>query len=92
MAKKKGGGKAKPPQSPGARRKFTSPAETRVQLEGITAAQERYRRGVRRQRQQSTDTDEGGPGIIIDSREKSEQAFKNVLKAVRRPEDLNGFD
>ncbi len=92
MAKKKAAGNADSAKSIGARRKFASPAEARVQLEGITAAQERYRRGLRRRRHQTPDTDEGGSGIIIDSREKSEQAFKNALKAVRRPEDLNGFD
>ena len=37
-------------------------------------------------------TDREAEGIIIDSREKSEQAWKNALRAVRRPEDLDGFD
>jgi hypothetical protein len=77
----------------GARRKFSSPSQTRAQLEGITAAQERYRRAKKRNtgdKNEATYSD--AAGIIIDSREKSEQAWKNALRAVRRPEDLNGFE
>jgi hypothetical protein len=62
-------------------------------LEGITAAQERYRR-TKRQTASGADgaTDSEAKTIIIDSREKSEQAWKNALREVRRPEDLDGFD
>jgi hypothetical protein len=73
-----------------ARRKFSTPSQTRIQLEAITAAQERYRREKRRR--QRREIIEQGPGVIIESREKSEQAWKNVLRAVRRPEDLDGFE
>ncbi len=43
-------GKKKRPEKkkvPAARRKFSTPSQTRAQLEGITAAQERYRRAKR---------------------------------------------
>jgi hypothetical protein len=75
------------------RRKFSTPAQIRAQLEGITAAQERYRRAKRPRTGDETDeTDAEAEGIIIESREKSERAWKNTLRAVRRPEDLDGFD
>jgi polyhydroxyalkanoate synthesis regulator protein len=76
-----------------ARRKFSTPSQTRAQLEGITAAQLRYRRARRKQSKIGEEaTETVVEGIIIDSREKSEQAWKNALRAVRRPEDLDGFD
>jgi hypothetical protein len=75
------------------RRKFSTPTQTRAQLEGITAAQLRYRRAKRRKASEEINAvDTEAEGIIIDSREKSEQAWKNSLRAVRRPEDLDGFD
>ena len=77
------------------RRKFSSPEQTRAQLEGITAAQQRYRRAKRRNASQTEAaevSDPHGEAIIIESREKSEQALKNTLRAVHRPEDLDDFD
>ena len=63
-----------------ARRKFSTPAQTRAQLEGITAAQERYRR-VRKQIASGENEATEAPieGIIIESREKSEQAWQHAL-------------
>ena len=75
------------------RRKFSTPSQTRAQLEGITAAQLRYRRAKRRKASTEIDAvDPAAEGIIIESREKSEQAWKHALRAVRRPEDIDGFD
>lgn len=76
-----------------ARRKFSTPAQTRAQLEGITAAQLRYRRAKQRKANLENDApDTEAEGIIIESREKSEQAWKHALRSVHRPEDLDGFD
>ena len=75
------------------RRKFSSVSQARAQLEGITAAQERYRRAKRRRAKDKADaTAVESERIIIESREKSEQAWKNALRDVHRPEDLDGFD
>jgi hypothetical protein len=82
-------------QTAAGRRKFASAQQIRAQLEGITAAQQRYRRAKRRKtREEETGDarDSQAEGIIIESREKSEQAWTNALRAVRRPEDLDGFD
>jgi len=80
----------------GGRRKFSSAEQARAQLEGITAAQNRYRRAKRSGSGQETSAahaqDAEVEGIIIESREKSEQAWKNVLRSIRRPEDLDGFE
>jgi hypothetical protein len=88
--KKKRKAKKKPAA---ARRKFSTPAQTRAQPEGITAAQLRYRRAKqRRAHLENEATETEAEGIIIESREKSERAWRNALRSVRRPEDLDGFD
>ena len=77
------------------RRKFATPSQARLQLEGITAAQQRYRREKKRLARSQAETSEqarDGGSVIADSIEKSEQGWKNALRAVRRPEDLDGFD
>jgi hypothetical protein len=75
------------------RQKFSTPSQTRAQWEGITAAQLRYRRAKRRQAEaEINDAPAKVEGIIIASLEKCERAWKNALRAVRRPEDLDGFD
>ena len=87
------GGKPSRRKPGAARTKFSTPSEARVQLEGITAAQEQYRRAKRNRDEQTggpTEDDKAGP--IVDSREKSEQAYRNALRGVRRPEDLDDFD
>jgi hypothetical protein len=62
-------------------------------LEGITAAQERYRRAKRQKaRDENQAAGDEAEDIIIESRDKSEQAWRNKLRQVRRPEDLDGFD
>ena len=94
MADEKAGRSAKKKKRKGRRRKFSSVTQVRAQLEGITAAQERYRRAKRRRRANdkvdATATE--SERIIVESREKSEQAWKNALRNVQRPEDLDGFD
>lgn len=75
------------------RQKFATPSQARAQLEGVAAAQLRYRRAKRRKAKAAADaSDAQVEGIIIDSIEKSERAWKNALRTVRRPEDLDGFD
>jgi hypothetical protein len=77
------------------RRKFSTPLQARIQLEGITAAQQRYRREKKRRARNLTELKEQeqeGESIIADSIEKSEQGWKNALRSVYRLEDLDGFD
>ena len=76
MAREKQNRSRKKKKKAAARRKFSTPAQTRAQLEEITAAQLHYHRAKRKQAkigEEATETDI--EGIIIESREKSEQAW-----------------
>ena len=73
------------------RNRFETKDAVRSNLESISAAQKRSRlRRKQLARQGQDGTGENLP--IIDDRTKSEQAWENALRSVKRPEDLDDFE
>jgi hypothetical protein len=76
----------------GGRKKFRSSSQVRLNLESISAAQKKYRTNKRRAESATEEQQPRPSDAIIESVEKSERAWENELRKVRRPEDLDGFD
>ncbi len=76
----------------GGRQRFRSPSQVRLNLESISAAQKTYRAKKNAPSQQRMSDNPSLQNAMIDSIEKSERAWENELRKVRRPEDLDGFD
>lgn len=78
--------KPKKRKKSGRRRRFGTPAK----LKEISAAQKRTRKKRKRLEREGGDVIEDLP--IIENITKSEQAWFNELRRVRRPEDLDDFE
>jgi hypothetical protein len=75
------------------RDRLGTPEKARNNLKGISAAQSRSRKQKKRLRRNAEETEITEPVLpIIENITKSEQAWLNELRRVRRPEDLDDFE